>query len=88
LFNVKIYFYRYIAAQAKQGIGLVPPSQQNSTNQDTNVVLGGNVQLLETVLMPAIKAGVRSNSIATRKTFILLLSYISEQFEWMDIDDR
>ena len=69
----------YIAKNAQQGKGLSRP---------TDIQEGGNVQFLETVLMPAIKAGVRSNNIATRKTFVLLLSAIGEAFEWMNMDER
>jgi hypothetical protein len=88
---------KYVASNAQQGED--DPLRTNgsrnghrtqrpqSTQRPTGV-LGGNIQLLETVLMPAIKAGIRAHSVAVRKTFVVLLSELSTAFEWMDVDER
>lgn len=81
---------KYVASNAQQGedpLGRNGSRNGSSTQRPTGV-LGGNIQLLETVLMPAIKAGIRAHSVAVRKTFVVLLSELSTAFEWMDVDER
>ena len=77
---------KYVASNAQQGED--PLGRNGSSTQSPTGVLGGNIQLLETVLMPAIKAGIRAHSVAVRKTFVVLLSELSTAFEWMDVDER
>jgi hypothetical protein len=85
---------KYVASNAQQGEdplrrnGSSSSSSSSSSPQRPTGVLGGNIQLLETVLMPAIKAGIRAHSVAVRKTFVVLLSELSTAFEWMDVDER
>ena len=85
---------KYVASNARQGKDPLRTNggkNGNSSTQSTQSptgVLGGNIQLLETVLMPAIKAGIRAHSVAVRKTFVVLLSELSTAFEWMDVDER
>ena len=82
---------KYVASNARQGKDPLRTNggkNGNSSTQRPTGVLGGNIQLLETVLMPAIKAGIRAHSVAVRKTFVVLLSELSTAFEWMDVDER
>jgi hypothetical protein len=92
---------KYVASNAQQGEDpLGRNGSRNGSSSSTQStqspqrpqrptgVLGGNIQLLETVLMPAIKAGIRAHSVAVRKTFVVLLSELSTAFEWMDVDER
>ena len=59
---------------------------EKSSIKKTNSVYGGNVGMLATVLMPAIKSGMKSQNSAIRKTFVLLLTELSSAFENQPID--